>query len=387
MEKLKNALFEIIENVMVIILILCFLLIVMMMITSVFKKTILKVRQFQEKSIICIFVIINIFFCIILYRRIMLKLFGIENESCIKNSLEFWSCIYSNSWLKLIIYLIGILCISIFLAYCRVIAKIITEKIESKYKISENKCKYMGVIFGIIFGIYVVVRIVYNINKNKADFLENYLCVNIIFMIFKYIIFIFIILFIIVAYFIIVKIIKEFKKDGNELSEIKDNFSKIITEGANTACINELCKNLESISDEDIYEVLKGFKKPHLLGLKNILQQDKERRKNIVPKLFKSTTIFSVIGAVYKFLKDELNFNFIDFIDSQKNNITIFIFVIILLLCLILLDPYLSTNKERRIISSNYLLLLIDDILEIKKSEEILSVVIIKKEVRELEDK
>ena len=221
-----------------------------------------------------------------------------------------------------------------------------------------------------------------NINENIADFLENYLCINIIFMIIKYIIFIFMILTVILAFSIFVKVIIEHEKDSDELADIKDNFSKIITEGANTACINKLCKKLQSISDEDIYMVLKSFKTPYLLGLKNILQQDKERKKNKVPKVLKSTTIFSAIGTLLKYLKDELHFNFIvliDLIDSQKDNITIFISMIILFVCLILLDPYLSTNKERRIISSNYLILLIDDILEIKKSEEILSVKIIEK--------
>lgn len=382
MEKLINALMEIIGNVIVIIFILCFSLIVLIAIATVFKKIILKIRQFQERSIIYIFVIINIILCIILCSRIILKLSGIKNKSWIKKSLECLSYIYSNSLSKSIIYFIGIICIIIFLAYCIVIAKIITEKIDSKYKISENKWKYTGLAFGIIFGIFIVARIVNNINENIADFLENYLCINIIFMIIKYIIFIFMILTVILAFSIFVKVIIEHEKDSDELADIKDNFSKIITEGANTACINKLCKKLQSISDEDIYMVLKSFKTPYLLGLKNILQQDKERKKNKVPKVLKSTTIFSAIGTLLKYLKDELHFNFIvliDLIDSQKDNITIFISMIILFVCLILLDPYLSTNKERRIISSNYLILLIDDILEIKKSEEILSVKIIEK--------
>lgn len=375
MEKLINVLLEIIENVAVIIFILCIFFIILGIIVSVFRITILKICYFQEKRIINIFVKINIFFCIFLYRELILKLFGIEGASYIKKISEFWNCIYSNRLSKLIIYLLGILCIIIFLSYCIAIVKIIVEKVDSKYKISENKLKYTGVILLIVTGLIVL----YHINKDCSTFLKDYLYLYIIFNFIKYSIIIFIILFVIFIFSIIVKVIIEYEKDGKELSEIKDNFSEIISKGANTASISKLCKNLGSISDEDIYKVLKSFKTPSLLGLKNILQQDKKRKKYKIPKILTSTTIFSGIGTGIKFLKDELKLDFIEIIDSQKYYITFFISMIILLIFLILLDPYLSPNKGRRIISSDYLLLLIDDILEVKKSEEILSVVIIEK--------
>ena len=375
MERLYNVILEIISDLMMVIFVLVSMLVVLLVVKNFVIRVFEKINQFKNKNVIILFVIANIVLIMLLYSKKILKFLGMEKESCMKEIAEFLNFPYLEQVSYLIFYFIEIICIIIYFIFCKVIAEIIFERINLKYKISESKFRQCVLIIFIVFFIIFFIILV----KILGMLLTNYVYKKLAWL---WLIFLFRFLFIVLFNFIFLLIFllfttakktKKYKKDDKSLSKIKNKFSKIITDGANGASIDKLCIDLESISDKDIYKVLKSFNTPSLLGLKYILQQDKERIKFKIREKMKSIVKVTAIAPVLKFLKDSKIFNsndVINFIESQKNNIKIMVAVIIILICMLLIDNYISKNKVRRIISPNYLLLLIDDILELKKREK-----------------
>lgn len=388
MEKKYEVLLEILGNIMFITFIVCsaFILITLLIIT--YRKINIIISQLQNKSLGIICALNNIFFFIIIYLEKIIRLLGLEHKEYMQCILEFRYIAYLEQLVNIItnvLMIVGI--IILFVSYIE-IAKRVRCCIFNKTIFSEKKWKVIVGIFGIIFGIISLIILGYLVfiyNKEVTEFLQSNPCLNILCMIFRFIIFTFIIFWIILVVLIskfvlkkikdwilrkikdwIPRIIINFKNEDEKTSKITNDFSNIIINGGNTASINKLCRNLGDISDDEIYIILKNFTTPQLLGLKSTLKQNEKKKTNLTIKI-SLTTICSVIGMLIKYLKND---EIINFIELQKDNITVVFIVIILLLCIYLFDPLLSLNKSKRIISSDYLLLIIDNILDFKKDEK-----------------